>query len=103
MKPKQLAERNPIDVRYDILDPEFLDLMAKIADYGAKKYGDYNWRKSRLTDSKGPINHIYKHLKAYRNREIYDHYEVGIDVKIHLVAIAFNAMMEFDYENTNEE
>ena len=36
------AIRNPQDIRYDILDPDFLHFMARIADYGAKKYGEYN-------------------------------------------------------------
>ena len=40
------AVRFETGVRYDILTPEFLHLLAKIADYGAKKYGDFNWKKS---------------------------------------------------------
>ncbi len=92
---KELAKRDEVSVRYDILDPDFLELMAKIADYGAKKYGELNWQKSRLVKDKGPINHIYKHLRAFRKKIIYDHPELGEGIEIHLAAIAFNAMMEF--------
>ena len=92
---EEVAIRHPQAIRYDILDPTFLEIMAKIADYGAKTYGDYNWQKSRLDGEKGPINHIYKHLTAYRLNKSYDHLEIGSDRKIHLAAIAFNAMMEF--------
>lgn len=88
------------DIRYDILDPIFLEMLAKIADYGAKKYGEYNWHKSRLEGDKSPINHIYKHLKSYRLNEPYDHSELGNDKEWHLAAIAFNAMMEFYYAIT---
>jgi hypothetical protein len=83
-------------IRYDILDPEFLEALAKIADYGAKKYGDFNWQKSHLSGDKSAVNHIYKHLKSFRLEEPYDHPEIAGDGKeMHLVAIAFNAMMEF--------
>jgi Domain of unknown function (DUF5664) len=91
------ALRNPCDFRYDILDTLFLEFMAKIASYGAIKYGEFNYQKSRLSRGNSPINHIYGHLKEYRDGNPYDHLEVGIDSKIHLAAIAFNAMMEFYY------
>jgi hypothetical protein len=98
-KEPEEAKRDEISVRYDIIDPDFLELMAKIADYGAKKYGDdFNWQKSRLEGNKSPINHIYQHLMSYRIKEPYDHTEVGEHFSLHLVAIAFNAMMEFYYE-----
>lgn len=94
-----VAKRIDRDIRYDLLDPLFLEYMAKVADFGAKKYGDLNWQKSRLTRDKSPINHIYTHLGSYQKKEPYDHPELGEDPKWHLVAIAFNAMMEFYYEN----
>lgn len=93
----QLAIRDPVDVRYDVIYAEFLRVMAKIGAVGAEKYGDFNWHKSRLTGANGPINHIHKHLVSYELREKYDHKEIGEDYKIHLAAIAFNAMMEYWY------
>lgn len=94
----EIAHRDPIRERYDILDPEFLRFMALIAGYGAKKYGEKNWHKSRLTGDKSPINHIMKHLVAYQNEEPYDHSEISSERCMHLVAIAFNAMMECYHE-----
>ena len=98
------AIRNPIQFRFDILDPEFLQTLAKIADYGAKKYGEFNWHKSRLEGDKSPVNHIARHLLLYEQAVPYDHEEVinSKDPKMHLAAIAFNAMMEFWYENHPE-
>jgi hypothetical protein len=91
-----IAKRISHPLRYDILDPEFLEILAKIADYGAKKYGDFNWQKSHLEGDKSTINHIYKHLKSFRMNEAYDHPEIaGAGKEMHLAAIAFNAMMEF--------
>jgi len=92
---KKEAIRVERDVRYDILTPEFLEAMAKIAHYGAVKYGDFNWQISRLTGNKGPVNHILKHIMSYQRGEAYDHSELGTGKEWHLAAIAFNAMMEF--------
>ena len=92
------AKRDPVSYRFDILDPSFIRKMAEIAAYGANKYGDFNWHKSRLTREKGPINHMENHLNMYKNEIPYEHPEVGDDKKIHLAAIAFNAMMEYWYE-----
>lgn len=103
MGPSKEAIRVERDVRYDILIPEFLECMAKIAHYGAIKYGDFNWQISRLTGNKGPINHMYKHLNSLRTNEPYDHSELGTERKWHLAAIAFNAMMEFYWENKNDK
>lgn len=96
------AIRDPVTYRYDVLLPSFLRMMARIGAFGAQKYGDLNWQKSRLAGDKGPVNHIMAHLTAYILREPYDHPEVGTDRKIHLAAIAFNAMMEFWYEEDAE-
>lgn len=103
----EIAKRNPTNLRYDILDPTFLEVMAAIADYGAKVYGEFNWHKSRLTGNKGPVNHIMKHLMQYQLSIEYDHPEIEVSSKagagvaerrMHLAAIAFNAMMEWYYE-----
>ena len=92
---KEEAKRDPVQYRYDILDPDFEELMARIAHYGAEHYGDNNWKKSRLIGGKSPMNHIRKHYTSYMGETPYDHKEIGDHHSIHLVAIAFNAMMEF--------
>lgn len=93
-----LANRYGVDYRYDLLDSEFIYALACIAHYGANKYGDTNWQKSRLTGGKGPINHLEKHLADYKSGADYEHSAVGTHRKYQLAAIAFNAMMEFWYE-----
>lgn len=97
------AKRDPSGLRYDVLDTEFEELMARIAHYGAEHYGDFNWQKSRLTGDKGPMNHVRKHYAAYQQGKPYDHPEVGEGKKVHLAAIAFNAMMEFWYCTQEEK
>lgn len=99
--PVQIAKRDRVNVRYDILNPSFLQKMAQVAALGAAKYGEYNWQKSRLIGEDSPINHMHIHLNAYSRGERYDHSEIGITRKEHLVAIAFNAMMEYWYEENS--
>jgi hypothetical protein len=100
-KLKPEAIRDPVSVRFDILYPAFLRKMAEIGAFGAEKYGDLNWQKSRLEGGKGPVNHLMKHTTSYLLKEKYDHPELGTDRKIHLAAIAFNAMMEYWYEENS--
>lgn len=95
---EEQARRGKVDFRYDLLDNEFLRAIASVGNHGAKKYGDFNYTKSRLVGIDGPINHIFGHIVRYQANEQYDHDDVGHERKYHLAAIAFNAMMEFWYE-----
>lgn len=90
------ARRNPVDYRYDAIDPEFLKMLAMIAAYAHEKYGRWdNYKDGRLDEDRGPVNHIYEHLRQYRSRETYDHFDGSNGW--HLAAIAYNAMMEYFY------
>lgn len=97
----EIAKRNPVDYRYDILDADFLLMLAKIAHYGGEKYGYLNWQKSRLAGVNSPINHIYEHLREYSKKIPYDHFDGSIIY--HLGSIAFNAMMESYYTKKEQE
>lgn len=81
--------RIPVDVRYDLLEPEFMDGMAKIMGVGAKKYGENNW-KSGLTGANSGLNHALKHINEYMRGEINDY---GDD-ETHLEQAAVNLMFE---------
>jgi hypothetical protein len=90
------VKRVPVDYRYDALNPTFLKWMAKIGAYAAEKYGSWEqYRDGRLEGEKSPVNHIHEHLRAYVMGEPHDHFDG--DVRWHLVAVAYNAMMEFFY------
>ena len=94
-KPEE-AKRVPVDFRYDAINPAFLKRMAQLAGYAAQKYGSWEqYRTTRLTGEKSPFNHIFEHLRQYQAQERYDHFDG--DPKWHLVAVAYNAMMEFYY------
>lgn len=92
------AIRNEISARYDLIPGDVLHQIAIGMGEGAKKYGDYNWQKSRLTGVNGGINHALKHL---------NHYKVGVkddesdDINIHLRNAIMNLMFEYWYNLNN--
>jgi hypothetical protein len=87
-------KRVPVDFRYDAINPTFLHWMAKIGSYAAQKYGAWEqYTGARLVGEKSPVNHIFDHLRKYQLDEKYDHFDG--DPRWHLVAVAYNAMMEF--------
>lgn len=93
-RPKQ--KRIPVDYRYDAINPTFLKWMARIGAYATEKYDAWEqYTGARLTGEKSPLNHIYEHLRQFSMGERYDHFDG--DVRWHLVAVAYNAMMEFYY------
>ena len=95
-KAEEAAKRVPVDYRYDALNPTFLLWMARIGAYATEKYGDWSqYTHSRLVGVHSPVNHIYEHLRSYAEGIPYDHFDK--DVRWHLVAVAYNAMMEFFY------
>ncbi len=86
--------RVPVKYDYAAIHPEFLKMLAEIGSYADAKYGSWSqYLKARLGGNAAPVNHIYEHLRSYQMLERYDHFEG--DVRRHLAAIAYNAMMEF--------
>ena len=90
-------KRVPVDFDYAAIHPQFLKGLARIAGYAAGKYGScHQYLGSRFVGDKSPINHAYDHIRAYREREAYDHFDGH--PRWHLVAAAYNLMMEWVYD-----
>ena len=90
------VKRVSVDYRYDAVNPTFLKMLARIGAYADQKYGAWEqYTKARLVGDKSPVNHIQEHLRAFVAGEPYDHFDG--DVRWHLAAIAYNAMMSFYY------
>lgn len=52
-------------VRYDLISPIGLRQLAETYAEGAKKYGDYNWKKSLpIGDT---LNHLIRHIELWRS------------------------------------
>lgn len=90
------ATRVPVFFNYTGLNWDFLKQMAEIVPYADKKYKSFaQYTKSRMTGDASPVNHMAEHLRQYMMDEPYDHFDG--DRGRHLVAIAYNAMIEWYY------
>jgi len=92
---KPVAKRVPVDYIYHQLNWDFIHGMAQIASYAAHKYGSVQqYADSRLAGEKSPVNHMLRHMGQYITGEKHDHFQT---MEAHLLAIAYNAMMEYYY------
>lgn len=72
-------------VKPELIQPEFLEEMARILTFGASKYGLNNWKK--CGDMSRYRNAIMRHILAFHKGEMYDEESLS-----HLGCIAVNAM-----------
>lgn len=90
------VKRVPVDHQTSRLYWPFIILMGKIAHYANEKYGSVEqYADGRLEGEKSPINHIAGHIAEYVSRKPHDKWPD--DPRMHLAAIAYNAMMEALY------
>ena len=58
-------------LRYDLIDPKFEENLAKVLTFGAKKYGDNNWKKVTPLEDRYYAA-LRRHLSAWRQGELND-------------------------------
>lgn len=93
---KPEAKRIPVDYDYEAVHPGFLKGLAQIAAYATEKYGSWSqYKETRLVGEKSPLNHAAEHLRMYRCGEPYERFDKS--PRWHLVAAAYNLMMEYFY------
>lgn len=56
------AKRCDIKPRYDLIEREFLEGIAKVLSTGAEKYGEFNWQNGQERFAKDCINHVIEHV-----------------------------------------
>jgi hypothetical protein len=70
---KELSQKVKVGVKYDnnkppmsLLPPEALEEIAKVLDFGAKKYGTYNWRNGMewTRVSSACLRHIFAWIRG---------------------------------------
>lgn len=86
--------RTKIGVRMDLIPGDVLLEVAKVLAQGAEKYGENNWKQSRLTGDKSALNHCLKHLACYQ-AGIPD--DDGDDPNIHITHAIVNLVFELHY------
>lgn len=93
--PEPKVKRQPVDWIFTALNPEFIRNMARIAKYASEKYGSWSqYTAARLDGEKSCVSHAIGHLMSYQLGEAHDKFG---DPKWHLVACAYNCMMQFFY------
>lgn len=56
------GKQSYIPVRFDLIDGKAMFEMAKVLDYGARKYGEGNWRAIDIPEH---LNHALAHIFAW--------------------------------------
>jgi hypothetical protein len=83
---------------WDILPVREVEQIVKVLNFGANKYGRFNWQD--LEDPKTRyLNALYRHLIAYHKGEQYDE-----ETKLsHLAHLATNALFLLFFENEEKK
>jgi hypothetical protein len=63
------AKQSKLDYRFDLIPQRAMFRLARVLDYGAKKYAPDNWRGIALHDH---LNHVAVHLYAYLSGDTSD-------------------------------
>lgn len=58
------ARQSRMNVRFDLICPSALDMVAQVCHLGAERHGDYNWTNGIPTMSH--INHALGHINKFR-------------------------------------
>lgn len=103
------GKRIPVDFRFDLVNPEFVAAMAKIAHHGSTRYdatpnqewGQLNYQLDRLVGEKSPLNHALHHICQFMMGIRYDRYDGN--KSWHLVAAAYNLSMLYYHARKEEE
>jgi len=102
-KKKEDPKRKEVDYLFTCLDWNFIKALGQLGKSGQKSQEDEgnipNYQKVRRTGDKSNINHLINHITSYICKEPHP---LG-SRKWHLVAIAFNAMMEFFWVNKEDD
>ena len=57
-------------LRWSLVHYKSLEPLVRVLEFGAKKYGDYNWQKG--LDKKEILESAMRHLTALMDGEVYD-------------------------------
>lgn len=76
------GSQSALGYRLDLIDPLTLFRLASILDEGARKYGEYNWKKIKLSDN---LNHALAHIFAYLAGDTQDDHLGHAFCRLHFV------------------
>jgi hypothetical protein len=79
---------------FDLIDPRFIEDMAKVLTIGAKKYGKGNYKKADKDQQNLYIGAIHRHLNAWQQGKKLDE-ETKLN---HLISVSINAMFLYYFD-----
>lgn len=85
------AKTKPLTPRLSLLEQEFLFEMAKVMDFGTRKYAEEDWRDNPKVTVKGRLDSLFRHAGKFSS-DLFDDLDADTSVS-HLVAVAVNAMI----------
>ena len=92
---KSGATRNAIDdLRYDLLDWDFIDDMARVMAEGAKSHGPNNWKGGFDDEGRDIDNHAIRHYRLF---------EGGDRSELHLAKAAIGMMFKSYHVKKREQ
>ena len=92
-KAEEGGKREHFYPRYELIESELIERIAKVMTQGAVKYGEYNWRKFDAEQVKDIPRHAFKHIVDYMK---------GDQSEDHLANAACNIMMAMWFEENSK-
>jgi hypothetical protein len=81
----------PLTARLSLLEEEFLMEMAKVGDFGCRKYAEEDWRDNPAVMVKARVDSLRRHVAKFSSSSYSD---LDDDTAIsHLAHAAYNCMM----------
>ncbi len=81
-------------LKFELIDPKFLNDIAKVLTIGAEKYGIDNYKRANLKQQKEYIGAIHRHLNLWQQNFKFDH-ETKLN---HMAHISANAMFLYYFD-----
>ena len=85
------ATDKPLAARLSLLDQTFLMEMAKVGDFGCRKYAEEDWRDNPAVTVKKRLDSLLRHVAKFSSTDFLDTDE---ETQVsHLAHAAYNCMM----------
>jgi hypothetical protein len=87
----KIQSNTELKARLSLLEQEFLMEMAKVGDFGCRKYAEEDWRDNPNVMVKARVDSLQRHVAKFSSSSFSD---LDDDTNLsHLAHVAFNAMM----------
>ena len=85
---------NTNKLRWSLIPIDAMEELLTVAEYGAKKYGKYNWQQPPYLTFDDILDSLYRHVAARRMGVMFD----GESMKFHMAHAMWNCMALLTYD-----